>query len=97
MPVQRSGQILIPDVANNAGPAEVPLLLVGLPRGKVAGAGAAVLRLPGGREAETLLRPLVRLHLGHDRISLGKTGFASCRRLWPNQVRPIILKSPALA
>ena len=48
-----------------AGPAEVPLLLVGLARRQMAGAGLAVLGLSPSAEAEAFLRPLMGLHLGH--------------------------------
>ena len=54
------------NAADDTGPAEVSLLLVGLVRRQVTGAGAAMLRLSGGRQAETLFRSLVRFHLGHD-------------------------------
>ena len=64
--VEGTVQALVLDAADDARPAEVALLLVGLMGRQVTGAGAAMLRLSGGRQAETLFRSLVRFHLGHD-------------------------------
>ena len=84
LPIEGSGEVFVPHVANNAGPAEISLLFVGLVRGQMAGAGPAVLHLAGGRQAESLFRSLMRFHLGHGRkpslFSLGSFG-----------IRPVIL------
>ena len=58
------------NAADDTGPAEVSLLLVGLVRRQVTGAGLAMLRLSAGRQAETLLRPLVSFHFGHNLMTL---------------------------
>ena len=46
--------------------AKIATALLRHPSGQVAGAGLPLLRLAGGSEAETLLGPLVGLHLRHD-------------------------------
>src|SRR5208337_2130454 len=66
--VESNVQSLDLDAVDDAGPTEVSLLFVGLPRRQVAGTGVAMLHLAAGRQTEAFLRPLVRFHLGHDRL-----------------------------
>ena len=89
VPVEGDMQALDLDGGYDAGPAEVSLLLVGLPRRQVTGAGAAMLYLAGGRQAETLLRPLVRFHLWHDGLPSLFLGSL--------ETRPVIINPTSLA